>query len=1261
MTAGQGDDGDASEEFDSFLKLVAHAGAPPVPGAMFADRFRILSIAGRGGFGTVYRAHDERTAQDVALKVIHDGTADLQRFEREAELLATVRHPNVVSYVAHGLTEDGDPYLAMEWLEGIDLAHRLAMGAPSVQEALTIAVRAAQGLAAAHALGIVHRDVKPSNLYLVGSAYDDVRVIDFGVARAPAPASVLTATGAVIGTPAYMAPEQARGARDLTPRVDVFALGCVLFECLTGAPPFVGQNAQALLARLLSGNAPRLSERRPDVPPGLDALLARMLAHDPADRFSDASVLAMATAAMLGDATRSSLAFAGAPIVTGRAMRAYSRVVVRASHGAPLPTRLDELVASLGGEVVGRGDEFLVAAFVADSAADGAQRAARCAVALRDREGSLRIGVTTTRRDTAITAPSAVEEHTGVFAEEPASGEIVVDAMTAAHAGDDYEVDPRGALLTLKSRRRRVAESAEGLIGRSREIATLEGVCQEVVGERCARVALVFGESGAGKTRLLGEMLRRLGRTTSKVTVLRAFGDRPTSTSPFALLGQLVRWRHDADGVTDVPTLSQVDSDFLGELAGLRITGEEPPHVRAARRDPMLMADAFRNAWLGFVDGLLLTAPLLLLVENLHHADLASLRLIDAALEQFAERSLLVVGTARSEGSADTLGLFASRDPERITLRPLRPAVATELVRAAAADASPETVARIVERGAGNPLYLLELARQGEQHVPLDSAMSAVEARLARLEPFARRVLRAGSVFGAHFSSNGLCALLGGEARRDAIHRALAEAEEQRFVVSEDGGGWSFRHGLVQEAAYETLTDPERSAAHAAVGRWLAEQAGIIPSLVAWHFERAAEREDAFRWYEAAARAALQGRDLERVFLLCDHALACQPQSEPRARIALMRAEAALMNADTAEGTRAATQAMETARPGSTTWTGAAGILITSAGQTGDNAGVARLAEIVKAQPAEDDALAQWVIGLARAATQLMSAGNPTTSRALLAVAERSETKDPIALAWIERLRAAHCVLEHDYDRAIAMQTEAARLAAAAGDVRNACLCRVLLASVHIFAGDFEGASAELDVAEPMARRTGAEYFARWASYARGKILALAGEPAVAREHLDRVRRELAGNPRIVAGTHVYAALAALRARDGGWAETEARAAMAAHDAPAIRGAALAALARALIQVGRAPEARRAAEDASGVLRTMGSIEENEGVIHLAAVEALLANGLEADARSAAQVALDRLAHIAGKLSSPARRERYLHGIEVHAETLRLALQLGIS
>ncbi len=1229
-------------------------------GDLIDRRFRVIQEAGRGAFGTVYRAIDTTIARDVALKVLHRENIDYGRFEREAEVLATVNHHHVVSYVAHGLTEDGRPYLAMEWLEGVDLARRIADKPLSIRDALVVAARAAQGLAAAHALGIVHRDIKPSNIYLVGRNPNDVRVIDFGIARISATHAKLTATGAVVGTPAYMAPEQARGTADPSPRIDVFALGCVLFECLSGSRPFVEPNDRALFARLLSGTMPRLSDRRSDAPPVLDVLLARMLAHDPADRFADASGVALAIAGLLSDATRLPTTLAGGPILTDRATVAYSSLLARTERDRELVAGAEDAVVSASGSVRHRDARTLVASFAAARPEDAALRAIRCAIALRERDSTLRIAVTTARQDTIVASGSGVLE--GARA-----GDVVLDTATAAHVGREYELEPRGSASLLGRRRPSAGPALDGsstpdLVGRARELAILDGVWAEVVAERCARVALLLGEGGIGKSRLLHEMLRRVP------SAVRARGDRPTSTSPFAIIAQFVRaWTpgdlRAARAGLEADGLPPVERDFLCELAGLRPDDADAPHLQAARRDPMLMADAFHNAWLALVDAKLAAGPVFVAIDDLHEADPASVRLLDAALEAFAGRSLLVLATARVDEATESFAAFASRDAERVVLKPLRANVAIEMLRSIVPDATSAELERIVAEVGGNPMRLLELARLGVNETSPGSVRAAVEARLLRLDPFGRRVLRAGSVFGARFAFDGLLPLLGGESRRDDIEASLLRAEREQFVTREVGPYgelWAFRHGLLQECAYATLDRDERRAAHGAVGRWLAELPGADPSLVAWHFQQADERDHAFGWYEAASRAALQGRDLEGALRHCDAAMSCQPRGEDRARVALLHAEASFYRGDATDGKRAATQAMDAARPGSATWTTAAGVLVTSAGQRGDNVDVSRLAAIVRAQHAESDAVGQRVACLCRAATQLLSIGEHTTTRALLDEVESVEVTDPIARAWVFRVRSGLQVLDHDYEAAIATLAEAVRCHTAAGDGRGGCLARILLASVGVFAADFERANAELDVADQIARRTGADYLVRWAAYARGKILALVGEPSAARDHLARVRHDLAGSPRIVSGTHVYGALAALRIGDHAWAEAEARAGLGAHGAPATRAACLAAIARALVMAARPAESLEAATEASNILAALGRLEENESLVYLAAIEAARASGRDDEARDMARRARDRLVVIAAKLSTPARREAYLHGIDTHEQTLRVAFRLGV-
>src|SRR5882724_5001409 len=169
----------------------------------------------------------------------------------------------------------------MEWLDGEDLRARLLRGPLPVGEAVTLATRVAEALGAAHARGIVHRDLKPPNLFLPGGRIDQVKVLDFGVAYHEGHTQ-LTRTGTMIGTPGYIAPEQARTHSRIDARADVFALGCVLFQCLTGVPPFEGDTTAAVLAKILFGASPRVSELWPDVPEILNTLVAQMLAKDPA-------------------------------------------------------------------------------------------------------------------------------------------------------------------------------------------------------------------------------------------------------------------------------------------------------------------------------------------------------------------------------------------------------------------------------------------------------------------------------------------------------------------------------------------------------------------------------------------------------------------------------------------------------------------------------------------------------------------------------------------------------------------------------------------------------------------------------------------------------------------------------------------------------------------------------------------------------------------------------------------------------------------
>jgi serine/threonine-protein kinase len=252
-------------------------------------RYRLEHPLGRGGMATVYLAHDQELNRPVAIKLLGEhvaGDAALRkRFLREARVAARLSHPNVVSVYDAGETEDGRPFFVMEHVPGTTLA---SLGQIAPEQAVELAIQACHGLAHAHAAGLVHRDVKPQNLLLREDG--TVKVADFGIARA-AEATALTQVGTVLGTAAYLSPEQALG-EEVTAATDVYSLGAVLYELLTGRPPYEFDSLADLAAKQSSGQIVPVRELAPEVPRGVEDTVMRSLARNPAYRPASAEAFA---------------------------------------------------------------------------------------------------------------------------------------------------------------------------------------------------------------------------------------------------------------------------------------------------------------------------------------------------------------------------------------------------------------------------------------------------------------------------------------------------------------------------------------------------------------------------------------------------------------------------------------------------------------------------------------------------------------------------------------------------------------------------------------------------------------------------------------------------------------------------------------------------------------------------------------------------------------------------------------------------------
>lgn len=950
------------------------------PGSLVAERFEVERLAGSGGMGAVYRAIDRRTQQPVAVKVLFDG-ADHARFHREALLLAELQHPGIVGYVSHGHMDSGSPYLAMQWLAGQDLAERLRRGGLSLQETLVLTRRVAEALSVAHQRGVVHRDIKPSNLFLVDGDPAKVVLLDFGIARRGfgGRSAAMTRTGAIVGTPEYMAPEQARGLSQLSLAADVFSLGCVFHECLTGTPPFVAAHVAAVLAKILFEDAPPLRSVRPELPTPLEDVLRRMLHKDPTLRFADGGAVLAALLALPDLPTLQGPVFergAVSPSIRADEQQLVSVLLVSDAHevsslatmaqadDAVQKVRLESLRSLLtpSGMILERlADGSLLGTLHqlgAGAATDLAGRAARAALLIHDRWGEAVIAIATGKGMLAGDVPvgEAVERAAVLLRQRTTGGgphAVLLDELTAGLLDTRFEVErlqPHafalvGERLSIDDSRKLLGKPTP-CVGREQELLALSAVLHTCIEESTPRVALVVAAAGVGKSRLRHEFLRRISAGTAPVSVLFGRGDAMNPGAPYGLCAAVLRGlcgRLDGTNAEQAWTRLYALSTsyvgdkeaprvtaFLAELSGLEPSVDKYPPLHAARLDGRLFFEQSSVAMSDFLRGACAVQPVLLVLEDLQWGDSQSIELTEVALRALPDSPLMVLCLARPEFESRLPKLGKDRGLQEIYLGGLGKRASERLVQnILGAKVPSQSVQRIVEQAAGNALYLEELIRsfaEGKTEQLPDTVLAMLQARIGRLSSEQRRVLRVASIFGDNFFRGGVQSLLGHGSPTDhtdhidQVLRELSDAEIiERHRDSRHPGEveYGIRHALLREAAYSLLTDEDRQLGHRLCAEYLLRLGETDHAVLARHFELGGDPDRAIRHYLDAASECWKRGGLDHAAQQCLAAVRCGASGESLGAVRCLQAQLELFGNRLAPAFSCAQEALALSVPGS--------------------------------------------------------------------------------------------------------------------------------------------------------------------------------------------------------------------------------------------------------------------------------------------------------------------------------------------------------